>query len=74
MATELDYAALSALVYNDARRVPNKLDPSADWKELSYDPYDNLSGFIAGADNNGTMQETVIACFFRDHHENLDLD
>jgi hypothetical protein len=49
MATELDYAALSALVYNDARRAPNKLTQLVDWKELAYDPYDNLSGFIAGA-------------------------
>jgi hypothetical protein len=74
MASELDYAALSARVYRDARFEANRNPVPSGWEELSYDPYDNLSGFIAGADNNGTMQETVIACFFRDHHENLDLD
>jgi hypothetical protein len=49
MATELDYAALSARVYWNARGGRNANPIPADWEELRYDPYDNLSGFIAGA-------------------------
>jgi hypothetical protein len=47
MATELDYAALSVRVYWNARDARNVNFVPADWEELAYDPYDNLSGFIA---------------------------
>jgi hypothetical protein len=39
MASELDFAVLSALVYNNVRSQPNKLLIPNDWDEIAYDPY-----------------------------------
>jgi len=53
MATKEDYAALSAIVYNNARGVGNKLVPETGvppgWTQLDIDPSNSVTGFSAGA-------------------------
>ena len=56
MATLLDYAALSAIVYNDVRKSENVISPLPGWTEILSDS--NL-GFTAAAYQNGN--EIVIA-------------
>jgi VCBS repeat-containing protein len=61
MATELDYAALSARVYWNVRGTRNVNPIPNGWQEIIYDPYDDLAGFIAGAYKNEATKEIVIA-------------
>ena len=56
MATLLDYAALSAFVYNDVRNKKNLLDPLSGWSEILYV---SNPGFTAGAYRKGN--DIVIA-------------
>ncbi|MFZ5502288.1 MAG: lipase family protein, partial [Pseudomonadota bacterium] len=61
MVTKFDYAALSALIYNDARGKFNVLTiPAiAGWNQIGYVSGSGLNGFTAGAYQNGT--DIVIA-------------
>lgn len=56
MTTLLDYAALSAIIYNDKRGEFNVLDPLVGWTEILYT---SNPGFTAGAYQNGN--DIVIA-------------
>lgn len=56
MTTLLDYAALSAFIYNDVRSEKNDIDPLASWTQILYA---SNPGFTAGAYKNG--EEIVIA-------------
>jgi Ca2+-binding RTX toxin-like protein len=56
MTTLLDYAALSAFVYNDKRGEQNLLDPLSGWTEILYS---SNPGFTAGAYRKGN--DIVIA-------------
>ena len=57
MTTLTDYAALSAIVYNDVRQQKNKLSPLPGWTEILSDT--GSLGFTAGAYKNGN--DIVIA-------------
>lgn len=59
MASLLDYAALSAAVYQNARGDGNVLSLPIGWDVVSYVPGGGLNGFTAGAYKNGT--DIVIA-------------
>jgi len=63
MPTYLDYAALSALVYNDARGQKNKLPtPQVEgWIELPLNSNSSITGFTAAAFQNTQTNEIVIA-------------
>ena len=51
MATLLDYAALSAIVYNDVRQDENVISPLPGWTEILSDT--GSLGFTASAYRNG---------------------
>src|SRR3990172_4972636 len=56
----LDYAALSATIYNNARGAANVIaNLPAGWSQVNYIPGGGLNGFTAGAYKNGT--DIVIA-------------
>lgn len=59
MATLLDYAALSAYIYRDARGTDNRNPLPSNWSQIDYSPGGGLNGFTAGAYKNGT--DIVIA-------------
>ena len=79
MATEKDYAVLSAYVYNDARGEGNDVILPSTWEELPISESDTTSGFAAlfaggfsaGAFRNKGTGEIVIAYkgtdFFNDN-------
>lgn len=61
MATKEDYAAFSAIVYNNARGDENKLDLPANWTLLPLNPNSSITGFTAAAFQNTLTGEIVIA-------------
>lgn len=62
MATKEEYAALSAIIYNNARNEFNKLTTlPAGWSPLSLDPSNSITGFTAAAFINDQSGEIVIA-------------
>lgn len=69
MATEKDYAVLSAYVYNDARGEGNDVILPSTWDELPISASDTTSGFAAlftggfsaGAFRNKATGELVVA-------------
>ena len=69
MATEKDYAILSAYVYNDARGPKNRITLPSIWAKLPISASDTTSGFAAlftggfsaGAFRNKATGEIVVA-------------
>ena len=63
MASYVDYAALSAFIYNNARGNSNQISipQAAGWAELPIDPSTDFTGFTAAAFQNSQTQEIVIA-------------
>jgi hypothetical protein len=62
MATDIDYAVLSAFVYNDERGDSNLLPNPNGWTEIFYQTSDTwLSGLTAGVYLNTAGTEIVIA-------------